>query len=335
MDSPNNSYSFLTKKNYNLRPEQMKKFNYNSPTIIITAGPTGSGKSSLLSKSLEILYKNKRAPTYKQFLIDDYVDNSKRYKEIVDTIIEKYHCNETTGDGSECDLSNPNPEFVREIDDAYFEVRENGPCDDSGKSCKELYNYDLQNAITNGENILVETTGKDIPLKYINKINKITENLGLPNYNFLFIYSILDFNPLIDRVKNRFKDSMISYLNNKNSSAPRISNISRDTFKQKTAQIIKKLIKLRNVCMRLGRPNDIECGPINSNGNFVLLIFDNNTMPSKLIYDSRSNDTFMTDGEFINLLQSYGLEGGKGNKTRRKKSLKQKTKRNKFYKKIK
>jgi len=328
-----NSYSFITKKPYNLRPEQTKKFNYNSPTAIITAGPTGSGKSSLLSKSLELLYKNRTAPTYKTFLIDDYVDNSKKYKEIVDSVIDKFDCNEDTSPGSKCDVLNPNQEFVKEIDEAYFEVRENGPCDDSGKSCKELFNFDLINSITNGENILIENTGKDIPLKYINKINKITQDSGLPNYNFLFVYSILDFEPLIDRVKSRFKNSMMSYLEDKNSSAPRISNISRDVFKKKSSQIIKKLIKLRNVCMRLGRPTDIECGPINSNGNFILFIFDNNTMPSKLIYDSRSNDTFMTDGEFITLLQSYGLEGGKGNKTRRKKNLKRKTKRNKYSKK--
>jgi len=315
------------KKNYNLRPEIIKKFNYNSPTVIITAGPTGSGKSLLLSKSLEILYKNRIAPIYKTFLIDDYVDNSKMYKEIVNSVIDKFNCNENTSPGSKCDILNPNPELVKELDKAYFEVRENGPCDDSGKSCKELYNIDIINAIKNSENILIETTGKNIPLKYINTINTITQNSGLPDYNFLFVYSILDFEPLIDRVKSRFKNSMNSYLNNKLNSAPRLPNVSRDIFKQKSAEIIKKLIKLRNVCMRLGRPTDIECGPINSKGNFVLFIFDNNTMPSKLIYDSRSNDVFMTNSEFITLLQSYGLEGGKGKTTRRKNNLKRKTKR--------
>ncbi len=329
MDNKKETYSFITPNPYNLRPEQKNKFNYDNPTIIITAGPTGSGKSSLLNKALELLYKHKETPVFKSFLIDDYVDNSPKYKEIVDTIIDKYKCKQSIQPDSPCDVSNPKQELINDLDEAYFEIRENGPCNSSGKSCKELFNTDLKTAIENRENILIETTGKDIPLKYI---NKIAELAGLTNYNFLFMYSILDFEPLIDRVKSRFKNSMTSYLNDTNNSAPRISNISRETFKKKTSKIIKTLIKLRNVCLRLGRPNDPNCGAINSNGNFILLIFDNNSMPSKLIYDSRTSHNLMTDGEFITLLNSYGLEGGKLNATKRRKNKKRKTLRSKSHK---
>jgi energy-coupling factor transporter ATP-binding protein EcfA2 len=330
MDNKRTTYSFTTPEPYNLRPDQQTKFNYDNPTIIITAGPTGSGKSSLLDKALELLYKHRETPTYKTFLIDDYVDNSQSYKDIVDNIIDKYNCKESIEPDSPCDVANPNQELIDDLDKAYFEIRENGPCDSSGKSCKEIFNVDLKTAIENRENILIETTGKDIPLKYISKIAQFA---GLTNYNFLFMYSILDFNPLIDRVKSRFKKSMTSYLNDKNSSAPRISNISREPFKKKTSKIITTLIKLRNECLRLGRPSNPECGALNSNGNFILLIFDNNSMPSKLIYDSRTIHKLMTTGEFITLLHSYGLEGGKLTTTKRRKKQNRKTLRSKSHKK--
>jgi energy-coupling factor transporter ATP-binding protein EcfA2 len=330
--------SFIAPNPYNLRPNQRTKFNYDKPTIIITAGPTGSGKSSLLNKALNLLYKDSQPPTYKSFLIDDYVENSQNYKAMIDTVIDKFGCNQSIAPDSPCDVVNPNQELVDDLVQAYFEIRENGPCDSSGKSCKELFNVELRTAIENRENILIETTGKEIPLKYI---NRIAEFAGLTNYNFLFMYSILDFVPLLERVKSRFKKSMISYLNDKNGPAPRIPDTSVETFKKKTSKIITTLIKLRNVCLRLGRPRDPECGVINSNGNFILLIFDNNKMPSKLIYDSRTSHNLMTDGEFITLLHSYGLEGGslnrskriKKRKTLRRKTLRRKTLRRKTNKK--
>jgi energy-coupling factor transporter ATP-binding protein EcfA2 len=89
MDNKRETYSFIAPNPYNLRPEQQTKFNYDKPTIIITAGPTGSGKSSLLDKALELLYKHKKTPTFKTFLIDDYVDNSQSYKDIVNNIKPK------------------------------------------------------------------------------------------------------------------------------------------------------------------------------------------------------------------------------------------------------
>lgn len=330
-DNINTSHQNTTNPQYNLRPEEQRKFNYNNPTVIITAGPTGSGKSSLLSKSLELLYKNKQIPSYKTFLIDDYVQNSQNYKKLVNNVIDKFNCKENIEAGSNCDLSNPNKELIEDFVKIYFDIREKGPCNNSDKSCKEIFNSDLKTAILNHENILIETTGKDIPLKYINKIIQL---VGLTNYNFLFVYSIVDFKPiLINRVKSRFKNSMINYLNDINNPAPRIVNINEEIFKQKTTKIIKTLIKLRNICLRLGRPTDPECGVINSNSNFILLIFDNNEMPSKLIYDSRTNDKFMTDTQFLTLLHSYKLDGGKFKKTARKTNNQNKIKRIKKNKK--
>ena len=63
-----------------------------------------------------------------------------------------------------------------------------------------------------------------------------------------------------------------------------------------------------------------------------MLIFDNNSMPSKLIYDSRTIHKLMTTGEFITLLHSYGLEGGKLTTTKRRKKQNRKTSRSKSHK---
>ena len=115
------------------------------------------------------------------------------------------------------------------------------------------------------------------------------------------------------------------FIDDDSRNAPRLPDISRTSFKRATDTILKTLITLRNMCLRLGKPNDIRCGNdeqtpprptnlINSKGNYVLLIFDNNNR-SKLIYDSRSrHDSLMTSGEFVTLLSRFALntekEGG-------------------------
>ena len=384
--------SFNTNKN--LRPTIKKKLELDKPIIIFTSGPTGSGKSTLLKKTLNTLYKTKSTDDiqFKQFLIDDYVENSIEYKEKIKDIIEQYGCREPIQ--PTCDLINPSNDLLQSFSDAYFTVRNNGPCTNSNsnsnninemksideendfdnveyleckqledsedndfdnveylegkqledsedndyRSCKQKMLDDINNAILNNENILIETTGKKLPLDYLIMISELK---NLNEYNIIFSYALVNFYKLLDRNKLRSLKQM-KLFNNSNylTPAPRLPNISIGEFKETTKNIERMLVLLRNVCLRRGRPPVDKCGIINSNPNNILLIFDNDDIKSKLIYNSLTNDKFMSEQEFITLLTIYMLSKNieqdmdvaglinliKKNKSKKSKSKKSKSK---------
>lgn len=295
--------SFKTKKNFTLNPRIMKRFKVKNPSIIFTSGPTGSGKSKSLNKTLELLYKSKKKPKFNSFLIDDYVENSSNYKENIKEILNKFNC-ETSSE--ECNLDNPSLRLLKEFEKAYLEVRNQGPCLPlSKKSCKDVYMNDIYKAIKKKKNILIETTGKKIPIEYLKVLLTLA---NFEEYNVIFVFSIVNFKKLIKRNKLRVKEKMDLFIKSKyKSSGPRLPNISPYKFKKKTKEIEKVLIKLRNTCLRIENPSKKKCGKINKEGNFNLIIFDNNQPLSKLIYDSRTNDRFMSNKQFKKLLSKYNL----------------------------
>jgi len=306
-------------------PVEREGLDVKKKTVIFTSGPTGSGKSRLLNQIIKILFWNVLPDTYpkkfndddekmtsikeylnfKSLLIDDYVENSEAYKEKIIKIINDFDCNNK--ESNNCDLENPSKELLKEFTDSYFEIREKGPCFDTEiiKSCKYYFNIDLQNAIKNKDNILIETTGKKIPLDYL---NLIFANTNLNEYNFIFAYSITNLNNLIIRNKSRANKSMKTFIDsNYEGPAPRLPDISERNFKKITSGIEKTLVKMRNNCMRRKKPNKESCGDINNSANFILLIFDNNE-ETKLIYDSRkASDYGLTETQFISLLSKYEL----------------------------
>ncbi len=293
------SYSFeLPKKSYNLRPNLVKKFDPKKPSLIFTAGPTGSGKSSLVAKTLERLYHKKVTPKFKEFLIDDYVETSPTYKAKVDTIVKDFQCQNTRASGK-CDLIHPSKPLLLAFEKAYFQVRKLGPCHEkSHQSCQSQYYTDIRESVEKQENIAIETTGKNIPKKWFRLFN-------LDDYNLVFVYSIVSFTELVKRNKQRAKRGLQKYMKNHDQHAPRLPDLSISNFLKATNNINDSLITLRNKCLRIGKPNQELCGPINSSG--ILLIFDNDQKRSKLIYDSRTSDNFLTENEFKNLLLKYQL----------------------------
>ena len=308
-----NIYSFTTPEDYNLRPINRQKFNYRNPAIIFTAGPTGSGKSRLIKYALELLYKTR--PDFKTFLIDDYVENSNIYKQEINKIIRDFGCDQTTDLNTMCDLLNPSDELLQAFEVAYFTARKHAPCNNDDptdmKNCEDIFKIDWQTAVDNNENIAIETTGKKIPLDYL-------KYQGLRDYNIVFVYSIVSFDELIKRNKTRALTGVNTFLANNTTPAPRLPNITIDNFIENTTNIINTLLKLRNECMRIGRPDPSICGPINSTSAFVLLIFDNDNTRAKLIYDSRTGDNLMTDNQFKHLIFKYHLSKSIGGSKRKK-----------------
>ena len=306
------SYSFIKSTPYNLRPSARFNFDHSKKFIIITAGPTGSGKSDLTKKTVELLYKTRKTPVYEEFLIDDLVENSDTYKELINKIIDDYECRQSITDGK-CNLLNPSPEILADFEKAYMKIRREGPCNvDSDNSCDILFEEKLKAAVLAEKNISIETTGNKVPLKYISQID-------LSKYNVVFVYSLVNFENLLKRNSSRATNAMQTYFTDASKSAPRLPDVSRKHFKVATSKIISTIIKLRNLCMRQGKPPGEDCGKINSNRGFTLLIFDNNKAKKDLIYDSRTSNTLMTGPEFVAFISKYQLDstnskGSKGSK---------------------
>jgi hypothetical protein len=308
---------------------QPQKLDVNNPFVIFTTGPTGSGKSGLVRKTIQRLYPSIPVPDYESFILDDLIEKNDTYKQLINEILDKYDCRTSIDVGSRCDIQNPSPALLKEINDAYWKIRHyKGFCGVAGESCDDLFNNQWRRAITEGKNIVIETTGRLIPWWFI----KDFYTLSGKQYNIIFTYAIASFDILIQRNINRAMTNIKQFIDDGSSNAPRLPDISRTTFKSATDTIIKTLITLRNVCLRLGKPNDLRCGNdeqtppnptnlINNKGKYVLLIFDNNNR-SKLIYDSRSrHDNMMTSGEFVTLLSRFALNTekvGGGIKTKRK-----------------
>jgi hypothetical protein len=312
-----NYNSFTVSPNYKVKKNVI---NYNNPTLIITSGPTGSGKSSLLKKTLELIFKNKLSENdFKSISIDDYVQNSISYKNKIKNIISDFRCNNTQNSVS-CDLVNPSELLLKAFSDAYFEVRSKGPCfEDDKMSCNNYFDNEMIVAMNKGENIIMETTGQRIPLWHIESLFKYAPK-DRP-YNVIFVNSLVNFDELVIRNKTRALQQLTEFIESGfEGPAPRLPDISFEKYKQSTRDIEKTLITLRNKCMRLTKGTLNICGAnenkedvplINRSGNYTLLIFDNNDRKSKLIYDSRTNDNLMNEQEFITLISKYNLSGGR------------------------
>jgi hypothetical protein len=308
---------------------QPQKFVNSNPFVIFTTGPTGSGKSGLVRKTIQRLYPSIPVPDYESFILDDLIEKNDTYKQLINEILDKYDCRTSIDVGSRCDIQNPSQELIKEMNDAYWKIRHyKGYCGVVNESCDDLFNKQWMQAVTEGKNIVIETTGRVIPWWFIKDFHALSGK----QYNVIFTYAIASFDILIQRNIARAMTNTKQFIDDGSRNAPRLPDISRTAFKSATDTIIKTLITLRNVCLRLGKPNDLKCGNdeqtpphptnlINSKGKYVLLIFDNNNR-SKLIYDSRSrHDNFMTNGEFVTLLSRFALntekEGG-GIKTKRR-----------------
>lgn len=288
--------NFSVKKNAQLLTREYSKHDPTLPTVVITAGATGSGKSGLLNKVRELLFDGESVP-FEEFLIDDYVENSSQYKGKVNNIIQDFNCR--FDKQHQCNLNNPSKSLLDEFATAYFDVRNNGPCNlQENASCRNVMDRDLTNAIAASKNILIETTGKKLPARYM---KHIMEKATTP-YNVVFVYSMVHFGELMRRNTSRAERQMETFIkSNYSSPAPRLPDISEHAFKKAVSAILNIVVKLRNTCLR----QRSKCGLINKNGKFVLLVFDNNTWDSKLVYDSRSTDKLMTKSDFERMIYDY------------------------------
>ena len=285
----------------NLRARTAIKFNYKNPCMILTAGPTGSGKSDLTQIALELLYSTQTIPKCTKFLVDDLVEKSDLYKEKINALIEKFGCDKSISEGK-CDLKNPSSSILKHFEEAYMSTRKVGPCNSViPESCNDVFKSRIKAAISDGKNISIETTGSKLPLEYINLVDML-------KYNVVFVYSLVSFGALLGRNIDRASKNMTSYLNDRTKPGPRLPDVSEKQFKKATSVIIQTIIKLRNICMRRGKPPYKTCGIIANGSPFTLLIYDNEGPSKRLVYNSRTSDDFKTDQEFVTFISNYKLD---------------------------
>jgi hypothetical protein len=254
------------------------------PTFIITAGPTGSGKSSLITETKKSIGKSNIEFT--KILIDDLVENNDFYKTQVTQII-KTKCENPDDTCLQTTFDNPTPELFKQFSNAYFETRsatnDNSHCikDDNSKiNCNELNDTRLKDSLTAKKNIVLETTGQYIPAWVLNTENWISED-----YEVVFSYSLVNIDNLVNRNKSRAFNSVKEFVTNPANPAPRLPDVSKEVFIQNVKRMRENLIDLYNSCIKVTL-DEKKCGNKKINR---LLIFDNNEQ-MKQIFDSNTTN---------------------------------------------
>ena len=303
------------------------------PYIIITLGPTGSGKTNLVEKTISHLELNR---DYSKFLVDDLVENNQEYKRLVSQIINNVN-NKCVQEGlycldkstcSKCDTSHyylqPTNELLQHFNDAYWFVRNAPSCVEGTHEDCNLYNdKQLKRAIADKKNIVLESTGLNIPAWVLSK-DFIKKDA---NYLVIFAYSLVQFDQLFERNKKRLIESIKKFEESHANPAPRLPNIRHNVFKANVLQIKTTLNKLYEKCIKADEPNPSLCGEkdidhlllFNNTGKQMTLAFDNKLSPdlSPIQFDKMVNHLFG-----LNKSPSKGRGGGRGAKSLQKKKKK-------------
>ena len=239
------------------------------PYLIITCGPTGSGKTTLAEETAKQLGLEKGS--YVVLLIDAFIENNPAYKEKVDTILAESRCE----DGS-C-LTNPSPDLYKKFSDAYFSTRREASQACDNKPCETFFDEKLKESIAQNKHIVFESTCGYYP-KWL-----LSPEFTPENYNTVFSYSLVTLCNLIDRNKSRAVNQLREYLSDKERKpAPRLPDVSYATMKRNAEQIKEILI---NQTLNCGTDQEITSECIRRSRIFI---FDNNTTMS-LLYDSDTN----------------------------------------------
>ena len=262
-----------------------------SPYLIITAGNTGSGKTSLITETLRYLGIDDQP--YVKILIDDLVENDCKYKIKVIQIINKIsELSRNEGKTEREYYTEPSDELYEAFSNSYFKVRNQPGCLGTELSCDELNNKNLNEAIRDRKNIIFEFTGQYIPTWLLN-----VEMLG-DIYNVVFSCSVVNLKNLLGRNTSRAFTGVEDFKKDyEGKPAPRLPNVSRPKLIGNVSQFKRILNQIYSNCIT---SYSVEiCGSKRIN---KLLVFDNNGSRMRLIFDSDISS--QSDFEAIN--SSFG-----------------------------
>ena len=271
-----------------------------SKYILFVLGPTGAGKSKLPA---EVINKLNYPPNYVYILIDDLVESNPYYIKKVQDFINTKRESKRLSDEEIIELFLDPPSSMYDyFDKAYKKGRKDTNCD-SGKTrnesngkpiitCDEKNDNNIQTAIQNGANIVIESTGTYFPEWFFELYN---EQIISNNYQIIMAWSALDICNLIIRNKTRAKQTVRNFLMDKSQSPPRLPDLRIQEYKRLLRLIIKifeDTIKKYKTNYCSLRPN---CRPIK------ILLYDNTTN-LQLIYNSDNNA--MTNNNAIDKIKN-------------------------------
>lgn len=244
---------------------------FSYPYILLTCGPTGSGKSSLIDKSLRYL-KLKKPLEKNIFIIDNLVEEHPNYKKKSKNILETYFSRnddikQKIKNLLYTPINNTNNSIFKKFTDAYFNIR--------GNALTSSFDEKIKLAIANNENFILETTGRSFPTI-----------IGWTNdeYKIFISYSLVEFCTLIDRNIKRMIDQLELFLKN-NSLAPRLPDIRFEKFGEIVTIILQKLIAIIDKCNSGICKTNLNFDT-STDRKFHLIIFDNTTSNDVPIFDS-------------------------------------------------
>lgn len=237
------------------------------PVLIITNGATGSGKSSLVEK---VKHHCKLTQDFEPFLIDDLIETNEEYKRRIDEIIRE-ECDSKVQEV--CDdlrkkIQSANPELVTRFNNAYMAVRgkcENSNveckyCDNNTKTCDDLLDEMLNDAIRDRKSMVFETTGTYYVEWLISKLPK--------DYRIIYAFTLVEKEENRRRNLERTVSSIESYLKDREKlPAPRLPSVEPSLFSQNLKKIHSNLLTTIGRKL-LGDPTLDE--------RLRILVFDNN-----------------------------------------------------------
>ena len=298
-----------------------------NPYLLITMGPTGSGKSSLIKAVCEHL----QLPiTKNKVLIDDLVVDNPYYRTQVKNFLDKKSHDEIiqlfeTGD----------TELQKTFNQFYFSTRRQTYCYKSSQyygnilneediqfnkdnekltlttdftteqykrfNCDNTNDIKLKDLINSQANFVLETTGTSFPTWLVN-IKK------LKNYQIIFAIPGVNTCKLLTRNKTRAITTLKNFLNDRdNTEPPRLPVVDEEIYKTN----VKKIIFTFNTMIT------------QNNKEYRLLIFNNDidNQPMTLVYDnnsSKSNNSIKSNILENNFdTQTPCVKGGKKKKIKK------------------
>jgi hypothetical protein len=283
------------------------------PYLIVTNGPTGSGKTKLIDETINELNIVDRK--YVKVLIDDIIEGHPVYKALVKKIINNVQkkCKRK----EECITSKyvkPDEALLKQFDEAYFSTRKNyRPCNneftENNYNCDELNDRYLTDAITKKENIVFETQGMSIPFWLFEFVKE--------DYDIIFSYSLVEFDKLLKRNVDRLLSSIQKFNSDESNPAPRLPDINVEKFSEKVNLIINALILFHSKCII-----HETC----TLAKIRLLIFDNSDIEMKKIYDSNEEGFEGKLLRYKKVTSAVGTGGARGVRDLNKPKLQSKKK---------
>ena len=255
------------------------------PYLIITNGPTGSGKSGLAKKVVEHCGLGGRATTA-YIRIDDLVESSTWYKAAVNKIVgdECGHGTVQLCDKLAKKIDVLDDTVVTRFNGAYAEARSgDNHCDNNTKTCDAFNDERLMQAIAEGRNIVFETTGT----YYVKWLFPLLRG----GYRVFYAFALVEFCENIARNKTRAIEQMEAYLPGMATRpAPRVPDVRTKPFGVSVANILSNLKDV------MRRHADGEMDPSIER----VLVFDNTGPDTSISYDSRIFTAILENMECTN-----------------------------------